>query len=233
MLKAELHIHVKGDRLDNIKYTPEELIDDASNKGFDVVALTSHNIVVHTSELENYASDKGILLIPGVERTIGGNHVLIYNISEEESMGLNSLEDLKKLKQQKLDEHTPFLVIAPHPFLYGPVCLKGKILKHFDLFDAWEHSFFYTKWFNRNKKTVKLSRKHNKPLVGNSDVHKLDILGNDCTFIDAEKNMGSVFQAIKEGRVKLKTAPLSFFKFSRIFIWAGVGLIRKLLNNNR
>lgn len=229
MLKAEFHIHANGDVIDNIVYSPKELIDDAAQKGFDVLAITSHDIVLHTKELEEYAGRRGILLIPGVERTIEGKHVLIYNLTEEESQQITSFEDLKRLKQYKQEQNIPFLVVAPHPFFYGPMCLRNKIIEHLDLFDAWEHSFFYTKLISRNRRLIKLNKRYQKPLVGNSDVHHLKILGTNYTYINSEKNISSVFQAIKENKLELKTRPLAFFKFSYIFVLACFSGIKKLL----
>ncbi len=232
MLKVEFHIHVMGDRVDDIPYTPKELIDDAHRKNFDVLALTSHNIVIHNKELERYAKQKGILLIPGVERSIERKHVLIYNITEEESRQIHSFSDLERLKQKKKEQNLPFLVIAAHPFHYGPICLKEKVVKYLDLFDAWEYSFFYTKKINKNRKTVRLSKKYKKPLVGNSDVHRLNLLGHSTyTLIDAEKNIESVFKAIKDNKIELRTKPLSFFKFSSIFVIALFTGTKKWLTN--
>ncbi len=232
MLKVEFHIHVMGDRVDDIPYTPKELIDDAHRKNFDVLALTSHNIVIHNKELERYAKQKGILLIPGVERSIERKHVLIYNITEEESRQIHSFSDLERLKQKKKEQNLPFLVIAAHPFHYGPICLKEKVVKYLDLFDAWEYSFFYTKKINKNRKTVRLSKKYKKPLVGNSDVHRLNLLGHSTyTLIDAEKNIESVFKAIKDNKIELRTKPLSFFKFSSVFVIALFTGTKKWLTN--
>ena len=222
MLKAELHIHTKEDPEDGktINYTAKELIDEAALQGFEVLAFTCHNKMIHSQELEDYARSKNIFLIPGVERTVQGKHVLIYNLTEEESREITSLEKLEELKQRKKELDLPFLVVAPHPFHWGFTCLKNQVLKNLNLFDAWEYSFFYLSKLNKNKKTLKLSQKYQKPLVGNSDVHQLESLGKTYTLIDAEKNLNSVFRAIKENRLEVKTEPLSLAYFSKVFMWA-------------
>lgn len=220
MLKAELHIHVQGDPVDDkqISYSPQKLIDSAAEQNFDVLAFTCHNKVVHTSELEDYARRKNILLIPGVERTIQGKHVLLYNLTEKESHQITSFSALAGLKQKKQSQNQPFLIIAPHPFHFSPrfSSLKKGVVRYLNLFDAWEYSHFYSRWFNPNKKTVRLARRYRKPLIGNSDVHYLDTLGKTYTLISAGNNLDSIFHAIKSSQTKIKTQPLPFFLFLRI-----------------
>jgi hypothetical protein len=92
-------------------------------------------------------------------------------------------------------------------------CLKEKILEYLDLFDEWEHSFFYTSLFNPNKKLLKHAKKLKKPVVGNSDIHYLDDLGLTYTLIDSKKDEALVFDAITKGKTKVVTKPLSFFNF--------------------
>jgi hypothetical protein len=58
------------------------------------------------------------------------------------------------------------LIIAPHPFFPAPKCLNGKLRENLDLFDAIEHSHFYTRTFNFNQKAIEYARKMGIPLVG-------------------------------------------------------------------
>ena len=79
-LKCDLHLHTKEDPRHQLSYTAKELIDAAAGHGYDVLSITNHNIVTYDSELADYAADRGILLIPGVEATVMGKHVLIYGM---------------------------------------------------------------------------------------------------------------------------------------------------------
>ena len=102
MLKAQLHIHTKEDPIDGgfIKYTTKEVIDYAAKKGFEVLSITCHNKVIYSEKLQEYATKKNILLIPGVEKTIQGKHVLIYNVNNEDIKNINSFVELKKFKRE-------------------------------------------------------------------------------------------------------------------------------------
>ena len=141
----------------------------------------------------------------GAELDLEGKHTLVYNISNQQIKEIKTFQDLKKLKAQ----HPEIFVIAPHPFHYFPNCLKKNIVKHLDLFDVWEYSFFYTKYFNPNRKTQRLAKKHNKLLVGNSDVHFIHDLGKTYTLIDSIQKKEEVFAAIKAGKIKVKSKPLT------------------------
>jgi predicted metal-dependent phosphoesterase TrpH len=89
------------------------------------------------------------------------------------------------------------------------MCLKGKLRENLDLFDAIEHSHFYTRTFNFNQKAIDYARKMGIPLVGTSDCHRIWQLGTTYTLIDAdEKTIPGVFAAIRAGRVRVVTAPL-------------------------
>jgi predicted metal-dependent phosphoesterase TrpH len=227
MLKAELHIHTNADPEDKsfVSYSAYELIDQAEKLNFNVLAITCHNYVYNDSEAVEYAKKKGILLISGAELTIEGKHVLVYNITNGQAGKIKSLSDLKKFKEN----HPEIFIIAPHPFHYKSICLMNKVVQHLDLFDAWEYSFFYLNILNPNKRTLKLAKKYNKPMVGGSDVHKLKDFGRTYTLIDSSLNIEDVFKAIKLGETKIVTKPLSYFEFVKIlFGFVIFGLFKKI-----
>jgi hypothetical protein len=77
MLKVELHTHTADDPVDRISHTTLELIDRAVVLGYDALAITLHDHQLDLRHLTPYAADRGLVLIPGVERTIEGRHVLL------------------------------------------------------------------------------------------------------------------------------------------------------------
>ena len=206
MLKADLHLHTY-DKRDGVFYTPEELIDRMSELGFDVIAITNHWRVTYDANLRNYAKKKGILLIPGAELRVNGKDVLAYNIRQEDIKRIKCVRDLNKIKDRK------HLVIAPHPYFVLGQCLGKSLEKHIELFDAIEYSHFYIRLLNFNKKAEEIAIKFKKPIVGNSDAHHLWQVGHTYTFIDADKNVQSVIDSVKKGKLKIVTEPLSIFQF--------------------
>lgn len=60
----DLHTHTKGSDGDN---TPQELIDLAISKNIKVLAITDHDTICSINDAVEYAKNKDILLIPGIE----------------------------------------------------------------------------------------------------------------------------------------------------------------------
>ena len=143
-IKSDFHLHTRDDREDRIGHSEKELIDHAAANGFSALAITNHNTFTFNNDLRSYAEDSGILLIPGVEKTVEGKHVLILNASPATEK-ITTFEDLRKAKEDDV------FLIAPHPFFKHHNCLEKKLYKHIELFDALEFCFFYSKWFNLNR----------------------------------------------------------------------------------
>lgn len=228
MLKAELHTHINLDPQDRhfISYSAYELIDKGAEQGFQVLGISCHDFLYDDHAAKEYAKKKGILLLSGMERTIEGKHTLLYNLSASEAESIKTLEDLRTARQK----NPALFSIAAHPFHYGPTCHKENIITHLELFDAWEYSFFHVSFFNPNRKTERLAKKHGKPLVGNSDVHKLKDLGRTYSLIDAELSEEAVFSAIRQGKVEVVTKPLSIFEAAHIAGKALFHMGRKMLS---
>ena len=225
MLIADLHLHCKGDAVDSLAYSPEALIDHAAFRGYQVLAITCHDIVVYSQKLFQYAKRKGILLIPGAEKTLQGKHVLLYNITNQELNRIKTFEDIAAWKKRTKNS----LVIAPHAYYPLSSCLGKLTEKHIDLFDAIEFTHFYTNYCNFNEKAVQLAHANRKPVVGSSDTHKLTQFGTIHSIIQSKKTNPAVISAIKQGKVYVSSRPLTAIEFFRTGMWAVLGLLRALL----
>lgn len=204
-LKANLHFHCDTDP--DVPHSFYEGVDRAAALGFHVLALTCHNTVDARAEYERYASERGILFIPGVERTIDGRHVLILNPGPGTSL-ITSFEQLGAHRAR----NPQCLVVAPHPYFYGWYSLHGRLDDYAHLFDAVEHSWFYSKWFNRNVHGEHAAARYHLPLITTSDTHDLSLLDASYAIIEAkEQTIPSVFEAIQKRRFKNVTAPQRFW----------------------
>jgi len=222
--KVQLHCHTKSDPDDWLFHSDKKLIDHAAAYQYDVLAITCHNKIAHTKELEAYADKKHILLIPGIEKNILGKHVLIIN-PHEEILVVNNFEDLRKYKQ----DHSEALIIAAHPFHPIPYSLKEHLELNIDIFDAIEWSSFYTSSLKLNTKAMQAAEKHKKPLVGTSDNHVLKYLNLTYSYIFApEKSTKSIIQAVKNGHLKISSKPMGFINLLLMtFRLTGLELIKK------
>lgn len=189
-----------------------ELIDLAAQKGFQVLSITNHDTYTFSSDLENYALDRGILLIPGIEKKIERKHVLILNAN-------HALEKIKTFEDLREAKNDGLFVIAPHPFFKINICLEKKLLENLELFDAIEYTFFYSKWLNFNKKAVKLAKEKGFPIVGNSDCHVLKYMGICHSIINAKsQTVDDVFSAIRNKNVEVVSEPIFLPKLCAIFL---------------
>lgn len=204
MLKVDLHTHTAEDPEDRISYSTHELIDRAAELGYDALAITLHDAQLDLAPYRDYAAIRGITLIPGIERTIDGRHVLLLNYSRA-AEAVRSYDDLARLKARERG-----LVIAPHPFFPARSALRGHLTRYADLFDAVEWNAMFTPTVNFNLFAQRWARRHGKPMVGNGDVHRLEQLGTTYTLVDAEPDAGAICEAIAQGRVDIVATPHSF-----------------------
>ena len=204
MLKVELHTHTADDPVDAIPHTTVELIDHAAALGYDALAITLHDHQLDLREVTPYAAERGIVLIPGVERTIEGRHVLLLNFARGADE-VRTFADLARLKAR-----APGLVIAPHPFFPATVSLRGALERHADLFDAVERNAMFIRGADFNRSAERFAARHGKPVVGNCDVHRLAQLGSTYSLVDAARNPDAICEAIAAGRVRVQSRRLAW-----------------------
>lgn len=211
-LKVDLHAHTSEDLYEKISYDAFQLIDTASQKGFDVLAITNHNFVTHNKKIVSYAEKKGILLISGMEAIFSGRHILIINPDFKQNPSGGSLKELPKIKTDKN------LIIAPHPFFLTLKSLRSDLFPYIHYFDAIEFSHYYNHFINCNKKAIRVAQKYKKPLVATSDCHFLREFGLNYSLVEAEKEPLCIIEAIKTGKIELCTTSLSLFATFRIVL---------------
>jgi predicted metal-dependent phosphoesterase TrpH len=204
MLKVDLHTHTADDPIDRIPHSTSELIDRAATLGYDALAVTLHDRQLDIQRWIPYAADRGVVLIPGIERTIQGRHVLLLNF-ERGVDEVRTFEDLGRLRREQAG-----LVIAPHPFFPSPTALGEDLDRHAALFDAVEWNAMFTGTLNFNRRAKRWAAQHNRPLVGNGDVHRLYQLGTTFSLVDAAPNPDAICAAIAAGRVQVESRPVSW-----------------------
>jgi predicted metal-dependent phosphoesterase TrpH len=225
-MKAELHAHCNVDPVDYraCQHSAEELISNAAGLGYEILAITCHNLDIWTDELSGYAANLGITLIPGMEVTAERTrHTLVYNF-QAEAGDLDTLGKIRALSREDT------LVIAPHPFFPGTTCLRGLLEKNLDLFDAIECSGFQIPGLDFNRRSELLAAKSKKPLVGNGDIHHLWQLGRTFTWIYSEPGVQPIIKAVKQGFMWVQKSPLTWFEAAK---WWATSYWRYVFPANR
>jgi predicted metal-dependent phosphoesterase TrpH len=204
MLKVDLHTHSGDDPQDRIRYSSRDLIDRAARMGFDALAITNHNAVTRSAELDDYAAERGVLLLPGVEITAEGCHVLVINpefpVSPHDRF---LLSDIPRLK-------TPgSLFVAPHPYFVIFQSLGRRVEALLPHFDAIELGSYYNDLIDFNRPARRLAARSGKPLIATSDCHTVEQFGRSYSMIDAERTVPSIIAAVRAGRLESRSAPIS------------------------
>lgn len=201
VMKADFHTHSADDPRDALLYSTEMLIDEAAARGVEVLALTLHEWMAPSPRVARHAERKGVLLVPAIEQSIEGYHIVILNPDEEQARAC-TFADLRALGRRNA------AIIAPHPYYGLGSCLNGKLDAHADLFDAIEYCTLYARGVNwPNQRAVRAARRHNLPLVGTSDTHTLPYADTTHTLLHGEKSIEGVVDAIRAGRVELVSRP--------------------------
>ena len=82
--RADLHIHSYGPNgmgssdVDDSSMTPEAIVETAVGKGLGVISVTDHNVLENVSRAIEAANGKELLVVPGIELTTLGGHLLVY-----------------------------------------------------------------------------------------------------------------------------------------------------------
>jgi predicted metal-dependent phosphoesterase TrpH len=182
VLKVELHSHSADDPIDRIPHSTRQLIDRAADLGYQALAITLHDKQLDLRPWLAHAQRRGVVLIPGIERTVHGKHVLLLNFREG-TEEVHCFEDILSLKQRDPGG----LVIAPHPFFHAGPCLGGLLDRHADLFDAVEYNAMFTAPLNFNRRAEQWARDHGKP---------------------ADPTPEAICAAVRHGRVRVSAQPL-------------------------
>ena len=203
-MKVDFHTHTADDPVDRIPYSTTQLIDRAAALGYGALALTLHEHQLDLGAAARYAADRGVVLIPGIEQTIEGKHVLLINFRR----GASEVKTFAALARLKARE--PGLVVAPHAFFPTSTCLGPLLDRQADLFDAVEYNAMFTRSLNFNTRAAAWARAHGKPLVGCGDVHRLRQLGTTWSEVDAPADADAICAAVAAGRVRVHATPLAW-----------------------
>jgi len=214
-LKVELHAHTDGDPADRIGHSVRRLIDHAAALGYGAVAVTLHDRYFDPAADADYARQRQVVLIPGIERTIRRRHILLINFPPS-CASVRDFDDLRGLKAA----HPQGLIVAPHAFYPTPSALGTTLMNEYaDVIDAVEVNAMHTRLIDFNRRAVAWAREHRKPLVGNTDLHLLAQMGTTFSMVDVPvgADANAICAAIRDGRVTLHTSALSTTRAARLF----------------
>lgn len=221
-LKFDLHMHTT--RSDG-KNTTEEMLLTAKEKGFDVIAITDHNVPNEFSTEEMFEK-YGIYVIPGCELSLLSGHLLIlgldpkivsdelkkYKVRATTSSIVVRKKTVRKILKYFIENGA--LVIAAHPKIpSGFMSLKGNFLMELYwkglIHGAETHNGeleqkfkgrLYRVWHKMAKKFVS---NLNIPPYAGSDAHSKDRIGVRFNMVKLN-DPTKLLETLKKGKLEIK-----------------------------
>ena len=184
------------------EYSPDSLskIDDilkvAKRENIDVIAISDHNTVDGTREVLQKTRNTDILAIPSIEISSADGHILGFGCEENIPRDLTPEDTIDRIHD------LGGLAIIPHPYcFYRHGLLHKTDYKNLKI-DAIEvkNARFIVGYCNNKAKN--LSKKESIPGLGASDAHYYKFVGDCYSLVDCEKDIESIFKAIKKGNIE-------------------------------
>jgi len=180
------------------------MVEAALKKGINCLVISDHGEIKGTREAIEYAKDKPILIIPGIEIKSKKGDILGLNVKEIIPNKLSAEETIKKIKE------LGGLAIIPHPFGWF-IGFRGnleKIIKEIDGIEVLNASLF-----TGNKKALDFAQKFNLPFTAGSDAHFPGFVGKAFLEIPGENlSIKEVLEKIKNREGKLASSEANFFE---------------------
>ena len=194
MLKMDTHIH--SEYSPDSKSKLEDIFKVAKNRGLDIIAISDHNTVEGSKEARKLTENDDLLVIPSIEISSLEGHILGFGCEENIKRDLPAQETIDLIHDQG------GLAIIPHPYCFyrhGLLCKADYKELKIDAIETKNARFIIGYC---NNKAKKLSKKENLPGLGASDAHYYKFVGDCYSKIDCEKDIDSVFKAIKKDKVE-------------------------------
>jgi predicted metal-dependent phosphoesterase TrpH len=191
MLACDLHVHTNYSK--DGESSVEEILRQAEAEGLDAIAITDHDSVDGAKKA--LAIPSPVLVIPGIEVSTKQGHLLVLGVTEIIPAGLDVVATVNIARRMGA------LAILPHPYhvwRHGVARRKKAGMHVVDAVEAFNSRYIVG---SANQKAARIAKRLGKPCVGGSDAHNAKFVGFGRTYVDAEKNVPAILDAVRAGRV--------------------------------
>ncbi|WP_407424397.1 CehA/McbA family metallohydrolase [Methanobrevibacter sp.] len=210
MLKMDTHIH--SEYSPDSKSKLKDIFAVAKTRGLDIIAISDHNTVEGSKEAIRLTKNDDLLVVPSIEISSLEGHILGFGCEENIKRDLPAGETIDLIHDQG------GLAIIPHPYCFyrhGLLCKADYKDLKIDAIET-KNARFIVGYCNNKAK--KLSKKENLPGLGASDAHYYKFVGDCYSKIDCDKDIDSVFKAIKKSKVEALGKGTSNIKLSKYLL---------------
>jgi predicted metal-dependent phosphoesterase TrpH len=191
MLTCDLHVHTNFSK--DGESSVEEILKKADEEGLDAIAITDHDSVDGAKKALSIESK--VLVIPGIEVSTKQGHLLVLGVTEIIPAGLDVVATVNIARRMGA------LAILPHPYhvwRHGVARRKKSGMHIVDAVEAFNSRYIVG---SANEKAARIAKRLGKPCVGGSDAHNAKFVGFGRTYVDAEKTVPAILDAVRAGRV--------------------------------
>jgi len=195
-MKYDLHIHSKYSS-DGV-LDPEKIVKIAIESGLNGIAITDHNTIKGGIKAKKYETEDFKVIVGSEIMTERGEITGLFLSEEIKSKDVQDV--ISEIKDQK------GIVIIPHPFdelRHSAFRPTEEDINFIDCIEGFNSRCVLQKY---NDRAVEFGTKHNLTIVGGSDAHFLNEIGEGGIITEAE----DIREAIMKNDVKVfgKRSPL-------------------------
>lgn len=202
-LRIDLHLHTTNSADSYVRF--EDAIRRCREENLDGFAVTDHDIL---TEIPGQAHEESnLIILPGVEVTARGAHVLAFDISEPIPPGLSIPETVEKIHDQR------GIAIIAHPYSVFRTWVNQREIGDagFDCVEVLNAHQFPLRMML--KKNISLAEKLGLPHTGGSDAHIPKTVGRAYTIVEAEtRDAEDVLSAIRNGHTSYEGGGISILE---------------------
>ena len=195
-MKYDLHIHSKYSS-DGV-LDPEKIVKTAMKRGLNGIAITDHNTIKGGLKVKKYETEDCKVIVGSEIMTERGEITGLFLSEEVESKDVQDV--LSEIKEQN------GIIVIPHPFdelRHSAFHPTEEDVKFIDCIEGFNSRCVFQKY---NAKAVEFGIKHALTIVGGSDAHFLNEIGNGGITTEIE----DIREAIAKNDIKIfgKSSPL-------------------------
>ena len=202
-LRIDLHVHTVHSLDSSI--TVDEAIRQCRTAGLDGFAITDHDTLSGVPEARERQG--GVIVIPGLEVSASGAHILALDASEPIPPGLPIAETVERIHSQGA------IAVIAHPYSVFKTWVNEREVEEakFNAVEVANALQFPYGWML--KRNTALAERLGLPQTGGSDAHIPEMVGRAYTVVEAESHeVEDIIHSIRKDNTEAHGSGISLFE---------------------